>query len=108
MSTKKENTKKQTKNAKPTLTPTTYMDHDQKNYYIQVELPGVKKEDVDLSVSDQSFCVRGVRENIELLGCYMLAHPADSEKARAKFENGLLNIQIPIKKILQGKKITIE
>jgi HSP20 family molecular chaperone IbpA len=49
-----------------------------------------------------------VRENIELLGCYMLAHPADSEKAKAKFENGLLNIQIPIKKILQGKKITVE
>jgi HSP20 family protein len=72
-----------------------------------VELPGVKKEDVELSVSDQSFCVRGKREDIELLGCYVLAHPANPEKAKAKFENGLLNIQIPIKKILKGKKITI-
>jgi HSP20 family protein len=100
--------KKQAKKAKPTLAPTMYMDHDTKSYFIQVELPGVKKEDVELSVSDQSFCVRGLREDVELLGCYVLAHPTDSEKAKAKFENGLLNIQIPIKKILKGKRITVE
>ena len=107
MSTKKV-VKKQAKKAKPTLAPTMYMDHDRKNYYIQVEMPGVKKEDVELSISDQSFCVRGAREDIELLGCYVLAHPVDTEKVKAKFDNGLLNIEIPIKKILKGKKITIE
>jgi HSP20 family protein len=107
MSTKKV-VKKQAKKAKTTLAPNTYMDHDLKNYYIQVELPGVEKEAVELSVSDQSYCVRGARADIEFLGCYVLAHPADPEKAKAKFENGLLNIQIPIKKILKGKKITIE
>jgi HSP20 family protein len=100
--------KKTGKKVKPTLAPTTYMDHDDKHYYIQVEMPGVKKEDLELSVSDQSFCVRGTREDIELLGCYTLAHPADAEKAKAKFENGLLNIEIPIKKILKGKKVVVE
>ena len=45
------------KPVKPTLSPMMYMDHDDKNYYIQVELPGVKKEDAELEVSDQSFCV---------------------------------------------------
>jgi HSP20 family protein len=84
------------------------MDHDLKNYYIQVEMPGVKKEDLELSVSDQSFCVRGVREDIELLGCYVLAHPVDAEKVKAKFENGLLNVMIPLKKPLKGKKVAIE
>ncbi|MCW4046430.1 MAG: Hsp20/alpha crystallin family protein [Candidatus Bathyarchaeota archaeon] len=96
------------KKQKPTLAPTTYMDHDDKNYYIQVEMPGVKKENVELSVSDQSFCVRGTREDVELLGCFVLAHPADAENAKAKFEDGLLNIEIPIKKILKGKKVKIE
>jgi HSP20 family molecular chaperone IbpA len=38
------------------------MDHDDKNYYIQVELLGVKKEDVELEISDQSFCVREERQ----------------------------------------------
>jgi len=105
---KKKVAKKQVKKVKPALTPTMFMDHDAKNYYIQVELPGVKKEDVVLEVSDQSFCVRGIREDFELLGCYILAHAVNGEKAKAKFENGLLNIEIPIKKILKGKKIKIE
>jgi HSP20 family protein len=105
---KKKVAKKEAKPAKPTLTPVMYMDHDDKNYYIQVELPGVKKEDAELEVSDQSFCVRGARGDIEFLGCYVLAHPANADKAKAKFDNGLLNIEIPIKKILKGKKIAIE
>ena len=58
--------------------------------------------------TDQSFCVRGVRDDIEFLGCYVLTHPANAEKAKAKFNNGLLNIEIPIKRILKGKKIAIE
>jgi HSP20 family protein len=105
---KKKVVKKEAKVAKPTLAPTMYMDHDDKKYYIQVEMPGVKKEDLELEVSDQSFCVRGAREDIELLGCYVLAHAVDTEKAKAKFDNGLLNMEIPIKKILKGKKVQIE
>ena len=105
---KKKVAKKEAKPAKPTLAPVMYMDHDDKNYYIQVELPGVEKGDAELEVSDQSFCVRGVRDDIEFLGCYVLTHPANAEKAKAKFNNGLLNIEIPIKRILKGKKIAIE
>ena len=33
---------------------------------------------------------------------------ASAEKAKAKFENGLLRIGIPIKKILKGKRVPIE
>jgi len=84
-----------------------YMDHDDKNYYIQVELPEVKKEDAELEISDQSFCVREERADIELLGCYILTQAVNAEKAKAKFDNGLLNIEIPIKKILKGKRIKI-
>ena len=107
MSTKKV-VKKQAKKAKPTLAPTMYMDHDRKNYYIQVEMPGVKKEDVELSISDQSYCLRGAREDIEFIGYYVLAQSVDTEKVRAKFENGLSNIEIPIKKILKGNKVAVE
>lgn len=104
----KKASKKQIKKAKPSMTPTMYMDHDEKNYYIQVELPGVKKEDVTLEVSDQSLCVRGTRADVELSGCYILAHAVNGENAKAKFENGLLSVEIPIKKILKGKKVPIE
>ncbi len=104
----KKASKKTAKWEKPSMEPTMYLDHDDKNYYIQVELPGVKKENVTLEVSDQSMCVTGSRQDVDFLGCYVLTHAADGANAKAKFENGLLNIEIPIKKILKGKKVLIE
>jgi HSP20 family protein len=104
----KKASKKTAKKQKPSMAPTTYIDHDEKYYYVQVELPGVKKEDIEVDVSDQSMCVRGSRADVDLLGCYVLAHAVNGENAKAKFDNGLLNIEIPIKKILKGKKIPIE
>jgi HSP20 family protein len=96
------------KKIKPALTPCVCFDHDVENYHIQVELPGVKKEDIELSVSEQSFCVRGLREDIDLIACYYLAHRVNEDKAEAKYENGLLDVTIPLKKPLKGKKISIE
>lgn len=68
----------------------------------------MKKEGIALEVSDQSFCGRGSRADLEFLGCYIRPHVVDNGKARAKFDNGLLSIEIPIKKILAGKKVAIE
>ncbi len=99
---------KRSKKKKPTLTPIASMDHDEKYYYIQVELPGVRKQDVELSVSDQSFCVRAPREDAEFLGCYVLAHLSDTDKTRAKFENGLLSMEIPLKKPQKEKRVIVE
>ena len=98
---------KKSKKEKPTLTPNAYIDHDAKFYYIQVELPGVKKADIELSVSDQSFCIRAPRNDIEYLGCYVLAHLSDTDAAKAKFTNGLLSIEIPLKKMQKEKKVTV-
>jgi HSP20 family protein len=96
------------KRLKPSMAPTMYLDHDEKYYYIQFELPGVKKEDVTLEVSDSSMCVTGARLDMDFLGCYVLMHAVNADGAKAKFEDGLLSVEIPIKKILKGKKIPIE
>ena len=104
----KKASKKTVKRVVPSMAPTMYLDHDEKYYYIQVELPGVKKEDVTLEVSASSFCVTGTRKDVDFLGCYVLTHAVNAEGTKAKFENGLLSAEIPIKKILKGKKITIE
>ena len=103
----KKASKKLAKREKPSMAPTMYLDHDNKYYYIQVELPGVKKEDVTTEVSDSSMCVTGSRLDIDFLGCNVLSHVVNGEGTKAKFEDGLLNIEIPIKKILKGKKIPI-
>jgi HSP20 family protein len=93
---------------KPLLAPAVCVDHDRENYSIQIELPGVKKDDIVLEISEQSFCVKGSRTDADLAGCYFLAHSVNADKAKAKFESGLLNVTIPLKQPLVGKKIPIE
>lgn len=90
------------------VTPEICVDHDDKSYYITVELPGVPKGHVDLSVGEQSLCVEAAREDVAYLGCFSLAHAVDESKAKATFENGLLRVNIPLKAPIKGKRIEIE
>jgi len=94
--------------SRPVLEPGACFHHDLENYYIEVELPGVDKGHIEASVSEQSICVVGSREDVDLLGCWYLAHSVNENKAKAKYENGLLSVTIPLKKPLKGKKIPIE
>ncbi len=92
------------------VTPDIWIDHDDKTYFIEIELPGVKKEHIDLSVGEQSICIQAARtdEPIVYLGCFSLAHQVDENKAKAKFENWVLSVEVPLKAPLTVKRITIE
>lgn len=92
---------------RPLLAPIVNIDHDRERYKIQVELPGVKKEDIDLEVSESSFCIRASRADAEMAGCYFLAHPVDIDSIDAALDEGLLNISIPFKVPIRGRRIEI-
>ncbi len=98
------------KTPKTTMFPSVTICHDDKDegYDIEVGLPGVKKEDVELSFWSKGFCVDGEKEDITYTGCYTLAHEVKIEEAKAKFENGLLKIKVPFKEKLRAKKVKIE
>ena len=108
--------KKNAKESKPVeeeetvniVTPEIIIDHDDKMYYVNVELPGVDKNHIELSVGEQSLCVEAARDDVMYLGCFSLAHSVDESKAKAKYDNGLLSIEIPLKGPLKGKIIKIE
>lgn len=93
---------------RPIIIPTACFCHDDKEYSIEFELPGVDKEHIELEIGEQSLCVSGSRDDAEYSGCYSLAHEVDEDKAEAKYENGLLRLKIPLKKQVQAKKIKIE
>ena len=77
---------------------------------IKIELPGVKPEDVDVSVEGRALKVTGKsRHGKEFRYAYTLKHSIDSEKIKAKFTNGLLEILLPKKDADESvKKIVIE
>jgi HSP20 family molecular chaperone IbpA len=90
----------------PTVCP--YHDDKDENLIIEVELPGVKKKDVKLSMTDESFCVRGERADSMYHACYRFLHEVTLNEAKAKFDSGLLTITLPFKKLPKPREITIE
>jgi HSP20 family molecular chaperone IbpA len=92
---------------KVVVSPAVYIDRNGDRYNLEVELPGVAKKDVILEVSEQTFCVTGSRDDVELTGCYYFSLPVDSKKAKATFESGLLKVSVPLAHSLTLKKIPI-
>jgi HSP20 family protein len=90
------------------INPNASFYHNEKEYTIEFELPGVDKEHIEVEVSNQSLCVTGSRDDFDYSGCYMLAHEVDENKAEAKYENGLLQLRIPLKQPAEGKKVKVQ
>lgn len=102
-------------------------DEDDKNFTIEVEIPGVDKEDIHLDVNENSVIIRAEkkREKKEgskekgdyryersYAGFYQevsLPENADTENIDAVYKNGVLKLTIPKKRItIKKKKIKIK
>ncbi|MGC9132857.1 MAG: Hsp20/alpha crystallin family protein [Nanopusillaceae archaeon] len=93
-------------------------------YAIELDLPGVDKKDIDISVVDHSLKITAKRkvENKEKGEDYIraerissgyqriisLPEDVDMDNIKAKYENGVLRIEIGKKPGSTGKKINIE
>lgn len=94
-------------------------------FYVEVEVPGVKREELDVSVDGNMLTVSGERKaNREAkdhdylvrethYGSFrrrlMLPEGADAEKIQAICKNGILEISMPLgRKEAGGRKIQIE
>lgn len=89
---------------------------------VKAEVPGVRKEDLDISVTDNSVTVRGCtsHETREDTGDYYrremsrgefsrtvtLPSDVDSDKARASYSDGVLELTLP--KVAKAKRRSIK
>jgi len=95
-------------------------------YYIEVDLPGVKKEDVDVSIDKNVLTISGKRETTQEVKeddyyrvesaygkfsrSFSLPENVDTEKIKASSEDGVLEIVIPKQEVIKDttKKIEIQ
>jgi HSP20 family protein len=96
------------KEKRPVIIPVACFCHDDKEYSIDFELPGVDKDHIELTVSAQGVCLAGSRDDAEFAGCWSLAHEVDDTRAEAEYANGLLRVRIPIKTMAKETKVEIK
>ncbi len=107
------------------FTPSVNTREDEKAYYIEVDLPGVKKEDIKVDIKDNTLTISGERKLKEevkeedyykietsigkFTRTFTLPEDADIENIDAKNENGVLDIVIPkVKKEESVKTIEVK
>ncbi len=92
--------------------------------HVQAELPGIRKEDLDVSVEGNLLTIRGERKLTKetreedflvresrygsFLRKMTLPEGVNTEAVHASFDDGILEITMPMKKMVGGKKVTIE
>lgn len=95
------------------------------SYQIKADIPGVKKEDVKVSIDGNVVSikaemkeekeeqmagnmVRNERHYGELYRSFTLPQDVDEEKAEAKYQDGVLSLTLPKKAGTASKQITIQ
>ena len=64
-------------------------------YKIEIQLPGVEKEQISLKLHDDSFFIKGETEDTIYIGSYAICCPVNPEEAKAVYKQGLLKIEVP-------------
>jgi len=77
-------------------------DEEKDWYHIEIELPGVKKSDIDLEVLSGGFMLKAQKGDIVYHGDYTFCCPVNADKTEAKYDNGLLTVNVPLKEPYEG------
>ncbi len=80
----------------------TYNSDDNKNLIIEVSLPGVDKNDIDLRMLDDRLTLSAPREEMEYSLGLSLCCPVKAADAHADYQDGLLRIRVPFKEYLDS------
>lgn len=91
-------------------TPVVHSEEDENGYKIDVEVPGVKKEDIEIEIKDGYLKVSGEKkwkdEMSKFSKSWYLDGYIDIENIVARIDNGILTLELPkVKKEI--KKIEI-
>lgn len=93
------------------------------SYVFRADLPGVKEEDLDISVTGNRLTISGHREEDKtsegerchsyecsygsFSRAFMLPEGTDPEKVRADLKGGVLSVTVPKRPEVQPRKITV-
>ena len=98
---------------------------DDKTYTVHAEIPGVKKEDIQVSIEGNQVAIsaevkrdkqekqgekvlRSERYYGRVYRAFALAQDVDQEKAQAKYENGMLELTLPKKAATSTRTLSVQ
>ncbi|HIH75234.1 MAG TPA: Hsp20/alpha crystallin family protein [Methanosarcina sp.] len=83
---------------------------DEGNLYIEIDMVGVNKENIELKMVEDGFFIRAKREEtgVEYVGTYAFCCAVVPEKAVARYADGKLYVKVPYREATETVDIKIE
>lgn len=100
--------------------PLVNLAEDQENYYVDLLIPGVAPDSIELTLTERNLTVQGERRaepgrfyrQERLAGSFQriitLGAPLDKDKVAARFADGILRVTLPKSESVKPRKIAIE
>ncbi|AAM30183.1 MAG: Hsp20 family protein [Methanosarcina mazei] len=83
---------------------------DEGNLLIEVDMVGVKKENIELKMVEEGFFIRAKKEEtgVEYAGTYAFCCNVVPEKAVAKYTDGKLYVKVPYRESTETVDVKIQ
>jgi len=107
-----------------TWTPVVDISENSENFVIKADIPGVKKEDINIDINDKTLSIKGVRKLEkeeskddyiriersygEFSRSFSLPQNIDTKNIKASYKDGILELTLPKKEEAKPKKINID
>jgi HSP20 family molecular chaperone IbpA len=78
-----------------------YVDDDHTKLTLEISLPGVAKEDINLRMHQDSFSLSAPRNETQYVTTLSFCCSVKPEEAHATYKNGLLKIEVPFKDLME-------
>ncbi len=79
-----------------------YYDEESEKLKIEIELPGVKKEDITFRLREDGFFIRAPKDDYEYIGTFSICCPVVPKDAQATYMEGLLTVLVPYKEAFEN------
>jgi HSP20 family protein len=78
--------------------------HDEEHFFVRAELPGIQREDIEISTLGNRLTVagKGFRRT------FALPQPFDADRIEAKYELGILTVVLPKTAEAKPRKIAVK
>jgi HSP20 family molecular chaperone IbpA len=94
-----------------------YLQEDQHAYFLSLDIPGIKKENLDIQIEHDQLMIKGKRKNpyfkkedenfTTISRSFKLHNQIDQTKIQAKLEDGVVYLTLPKEEKSKARKIEI-
>ncbi|HSO59930.1 MAG TPA: Hsp20/alpha crystallin family protein [Desulfobacterales bacterium] len=79
-----------------------YVDEEKNQINLEICVPGVKKENIQLKMLDDSFSLFATREDFDYVAASAFCCPVKSKSAKANYKDGMLKVIVKLKDPMAG------